>query len=51
MVYGQGPILWENIANTSMILTDLVCNETNYAMTILHYSITLALLVRFNYLI
>ena len=51
MVYGQGPILWEDITHTSVILTDLFCHETNCVMTILHYSITLALLVRFNYLI
>lgn len=28
MVYGQGPILWNGIANISVILTDLLCLET-----------------------
>lgn len=28
MVYGQGPILWEGIANISVILTDLFCLKT-----------------------
>lgn len=50
MVYQQRPILWEDIASISVILTDLLCIETELCQdnTAVWYHIVK--LVRFNYL-
>lgn len=38
MVYGQGPILWEDVADVSIILIDLFYNETVHDNTELWYN-------------
>ena len=38
MVYGQGPILWEGVANVSVILIDQFYNETVHDNTELWYN-------------